>query len=43
MSAISVRLNATASIDAIEVLAVEYDDQDDYIWVKGKFKHALDV
>ena len=34
-------LNATASVDAIEVLAVEYDDHDDYIWVKGKFKACI--
>ena len=32
---------ATASVDAIEVLAVEYDDHDDYIWVKGKFKACI--
>ena len=34
-------LNATASVDAIDVLAVEYDDHDDYIWVKGKFKACI--
>ena len=34
-------LNANASVDDIEVLAVECDDHDDYIWVKGKFKACI--
>jgi hypothetical protein len=34
-------LNANAGVDDIEVLAVECDDHDDYIWVKGKFKACI--
>jgi len=33
-------LNANAGTDDIEVLAVDCDDHDDYIWVKGKFFKA---
>jgi len=33
-------LDANGATDDIEVLAVDCDDHDDYIWVKGKFTKA---
>ena len=34
-------LNATSGVDDIEVLAVDCEDHDDYIWIKGKFKACI--
>ena len=34
-------LDANGGTDDIEVLAVDCDDHDDYIWVKGKFFKSM--
>ncbi len=36
-------LNATSGVDDIEVLDVECEDHDDYIWIKGKFEACFHV
>ena len=34
---------STAIVGDPEILTVDYNDHEDYIWITGKFKHALRV